>query len=78
MAQSARVRRPVDAEPPLDPHAVQRAYLAERAKRRARVDRQRARKRAAIRFFVTLALLVGLCVFLALTVWQELQRLFGL
>ena len=77
MAQPARSRRLAE-EPPLDPLAVQRAYRAERAKRRARLDRQRARRRAAVRFFVTLALLLGLSVFLALTVWQQIQRLFGL
>jgi len=31
-----------------------------------------------VRFAVTLALLVFVCVVLTLTVWAEIQRLFGL
>lgn len=78
MAQPARKRRRAEDAAPVDPLAVQRAYRLERAKRHARLERQRARRRAGVRFFVMLALLLGLSVFLALTVWQEIQRLFGL
>jgi hypothetical protein len=53
MAQAAR-RQHAHEPPPVDPTAIDRAYRLERAKRRARVERQRARRRAAIRFFVTL------------------------
>lgn len=76
MAQPAR-RRPSEA-PPLDPLAVERAYRLERAKRRARVERDRARRRAGLRFMVVLLVLLALAVFLGATAWQQIQRLFGL
>lgn len=77
MAEPAR-RRSADDAPPIDPGAIDRAYRLERAKRRARIERTRARRRAAVRFFGVLALLIALSVFLTLTIWQQIQRLFGL
>ncbi len=77
MAQPARSRSLAGDDPPLDPLAVDRAYRLERKKRRARLERERARKRAAVRFAFALALLVGLTIFLSLTVWQQVERLFG-
>jgi hypothetical protein len=68
---------PVDA-PPLEPGAVDRAYLQEKARRRARVERSRERRRAAIRFWIVLLALLALAVLLMLTTWREVERLFGL
>ncbi|MGH3131563.1 MAG: hypothetical protein ACRDNX_12150 [Gaiellaceae bacterium] len=78
MAQAARSKRAQQDAPPVDPFAVERAYRLERAKRRARLARTQARRRAGFRFFVVLMVLLGLSVFLSLTIWQEIQRLFGL
>jgi hypothetical protein len=69
---------PADDELPIDPRAVGRAYRLERAKRRAREERQRERRLAALRFAVVVFVLLAACVFLSLTVWQEIERLFGL
>jgi hypothetical protein len=77
MAQPARTRRG-DAPPPVDPLAVQRAYRQERAKRRARVERARERRLAAFRFVSVLLLLVTLAALLVLTVWNQVEDLFGL
>jgi hypothetical protein len=77
MAQAARRHHAQDA-PPVDPHAVDRAYRVERAKRRARVERHRARRRAGIRFFVTIVLLLALSLAFAVVVWRQVQSLFGL
>jgi hypothetical protein len=67
------------AEPPTDPSdAIQWAYRFHRTKRRLRVERRRATQLAGLRFAVTLALLVFVFVVLSLTVWAEIQRLFGL
>jgi hypothetical protein len=76
MAQAAR--RQAHEPPPVDPHAIDRAYRLERAKRRARLERQRARRHAAIRFFVTIVLLLALSVALVVVVWRQVQSLFGL
>jgi len=68
---------PTDA-PPLDPDAVRRSYHLHRARRRARIEHRRRTKRAGARFWIVLVVLVGACVFLALTTWHEVGRLFGL
>jgi cell division septal protein FtsQ len=78
MAQAARRQPAHDEAPPVDPHAVDRAYRLERAKRRARMERQRASRRAGIRFAVTLLLLLALSIALVVLIWQQVQRLFGL
>ena len=65
--------------PPVDPSAaIRSAYSFHRAKRRVRHERQRQTRQAGLRFAVTLALLVFIAVVLSLTVWNEVQRLFGL
>jgi hypothetical protein len=63
---------------PIDPSAVDRAYLQERARRRARIERSRARRRAGLRFWLVLLGLVAVSVLLTLTIWREVERLFGL
>ena len=68
---------PIDAIP-FDPIAVDRAYLQERARRRARVERTRARRRAGLRFWLVLLGLLAVSVLLTLTIWREVERLFGL
>jgi cell division protein FtsB len=57
---------------------VTRAYRLERAKRRARHERDRARRRASLRFLGVLLVLLTLAVVLGATAWQQIQRLFGL
>ena len=65
--------------PPVDTsEAVRWAYRFHRTKRRLRVERRRAAQFAGLRFAFTLALLVFVFVVLSLTVWAEVQRLFGL
>jgi hypothetical protein len=77
MAQPAR-RVAAPEEPPVDPEAIDRAYHYHRARRNARRRRKRETSRARLRFVVTLALLIGLAVFLLLTIWHEVQKVFGL
>jgi hypothetical protein len=70
---------PAEPEPPLDTSdAIRSAYRFHRTKRRLHDERRRAARLAGVRFAVTLALLVFVCVVLSLTVWAEVQRLFGL
>jgi hypothetical protein len=64
--------------PPIDPEAIEDAYRYHRARRRARVERRRTSRRAGLRFWVVLLLLVAASVVLALTMWREVERLFGL
>ena len=78
MAEPARRRVVGEESPPIDPDAVDRAYHVHRARRRARLERNRNLRRASLRFWTFLAILVALTVYLGLTVWHEIQRLFGL
>ena len=78
MAEPAMDSRAGDDAPPFDPVAVDRAYLQERARRRARIERSRAKRRASLRFWLVLLVLVAVSVLLTLTIWREVERLFGL
>jgi len=70
--------KPAEAPPVDAAEAIRWAYRFHRTKRRLRVERRRAAQLAGLRFAVTLALLVFVFVVLSLTVWAEVQRLFGL
>ena len=80
MAQPARQSPEHDVDPPLplDPQAVRQAYRRQRLLRKARKERIRQRRLAALRFGLFLALLLGMSLFLTLTAWHEVQRLFGI
>lgn len=78
MAEPARRITPVPDEPPVDPEAIDRAYRLHRAKRRIRVERSRERARARLRFLAVVVLLIVAVVVLLLTLWHEVQSVFGL
>jgi hypothetical protein len=65
-------------DPPLDPEAVRRSYLEHRHRRRARERRQREQRWASVRFWVVLALVLGVTIVLAARTLGELERVFGL
>jgi len=78
VAQPAEERRAVgDDVPSYDPTAIQRAYARERARRHARTARRHDARSSNARFWVVLAFLVFLTVFIALTAWHEIQTTFG-
>lgn len=78
MAEPAAHPRAGDEVPPFDPVAVDRAYLQERARRRARIERSRSQRRAAVRFWLVLLGLIAVSIVLTLTIWREIGRLFGI
>lgn len=78
MAEPAQRRRPRAETPPLDPHAVDRAYHFYRAKRYAKVQHRRATRMARLRFWAVLGLLLLACLVVAVTVWDEIAKLFGI
>jgi hypothetical protein len=63
--------------PPLDPQAIERAYRLHRARRRARVERRREKRRAGLRFWLVVLVLIAASVTLGVLIVQEVQRLFG-
>jgi hypothetical protein len=81
MAQPAR-RLPAAPEDsrdaPVDSGAVTRAYRLERAKRRARARHEEERRLAQLRFWIVVAALAAGVSLLSLTIWNEIERLFGL
>jgi hypothetical protein len=67
-----------DEAPPLDPHAVERAYRFHRARRAARERHQRERRTADLRFWFVLAIVLVIAAFLASRTLGEIEQLFGL
>lgn len=78
MAQPARRALVAPDEPPLDPAAIDRAYRRYRAKRRAQAAHSRELARARLRFLVAILVLIALAIVLMLTLWHEIQHVFGL
>jgi hypothetical protein len=76
--QKGLERTAPDEAPPIDPDAIEDAYRYHRARRRARVEHHRSLRRAGLRFWVVLLLLVVASVALVVTVWGQVQQLFGL
>jgi hypothetical protein len=71
-------RRPSEDPPEVDPAAVDRAYRFYRERRRAKVRHTRELRRARLRFWVVLLLLLGLAVYFSARVWSQIEQLFGL
>ena len=62
----------------LDPIAVQRNYRRQRIKRRAREERAYEENLARLRFWLALTAVIATSIGLALVIWNQIQRLFGL
>jgi hypothetical protein len=78
-AMAASAPRRADADPPrVDSAAIERRIARQRAKRHARIEHERERRRARKRYWVLLAALLFYALFLSLTVWDQIQALFGL
>jgi hypothetical protein len=67
-----------DSDIPLDPHAIERRYRLERARRRARVRHKQEHTLAGVRFYAVLCVLVAIALSLLVLIWDEVGRLFGL
>ena len=64
--------------PVVDHEQVQQTVRLHRARRKARIEHRKRTKRAGIRFWVVLVALLVASVVLSVTVWHEIQHLFGL
>jgi hypothetical protein len=78
MAATAPRRDERQEAPPVDPVAVPRRLATERARRAAREDHEISVKRAQIRFWLLIGVLVFAGAILTLTIWDQIQSLFGL
>ena len=78
MAEPAQRQVASPDEPPVDPTAIDRAYRAHRARRRAQLERCREQARARLRFAIATLVLVAFVVTLLVLLWREVQSVFGL
>ncbi len=62
----------------LNPTAVSHAYRRQRARRHAREQRARDRQLASLRFWLAVTIVISASVALAIVIWQQIHRLFGL
>ncbi len=67
-----------DDVPVVDHKAVRDTVRLHRARRKARIEHRKRTRRAGIRFWLVLLLLLVASVVLLVTVWHEIQHLFGL
>jgi len=78
MAEPAQRQQARADAPPVDPHAVDRAYRFYRAQRHAKVEHRRAARMAHVRCWAFLGILLHACAVVAVTVWGEVARIFGI
>jgi hypothetical protein len=78
MAQPARTRPGREPPPIFDPAAIDRAYRFHRARRHARLERRRETRLARLRFWLMLGALLLACLVVVVTIWVEIEHLFGL
>ena len=62
----------------MDHEAVRDTVRFHRARRKARIEHRKRTRRAGVRFWVVLVLLVVVSIVLSVTIWNEIQDLFGL
>ena len=66
------------APPQDDPGAVRRRVVQHRRKRIARIEYRREQKWARRRFWILVGTLVLVAVFLSVTIWEQVQSMFGI
>ena len=67
-----------DDVPLVDHEAVRDTVRLHRARRKARTEYRKRTRRAGMRFWLVLIVLLVASVALSVTIWHEVQRLFGL
>ena len=67
-----------DDVPLVDHEAVRDTVRLHRARRKARTEHRKRTRRAGMRFWLVLIVLLVASVALSVTIWHEIQRLFGL
>lgn len=78
MAETAPRRQPLQDDPPTDPNAVGEAYRFHRARRRAHVRHRQERRKAGLRYYLVLLLLLVGTLVIAVTIWSQVRKAFGI
>ena len=73
-------RRPDSADPPpiADPLELHQEFRRHRRKRLVRIEQRLETKRATRRFWILVASLLVLALFLSVTIWEQIQSMFGI
>ncbi len=66
------------APPQQDSRAVRRRVVQHRRKRIARIEYRREQKWARRRFWILVGTLLLVAVFLSVTIWEQVQSMFGI
>ncbi len=77
MAQAATKPPSEGTEPPLDPDAVAKAFIRERARRVAREKHLEEQRKARIRYWIVIVALFFAAVILTASIWDQVKTLFG-
>lgn len=81
-AMAATAPRPIRHEepaPPLDdPQAVRRSVVRHRRRRVARIEYRREQKWTRRRFWILIGTLLVVAIFLSVTIWEQIQSMFGI
>jgi hypothetical protein len=72
-ARSEQITPPID-----DPFVVHREFRRHRRKRLARIEQRLEVKRAKRRFWILVGALFMLALFLGVTIWEQIQSVFGI
>jgi len=78
MAQTAPRPQPLAEDPPTDPNAIPQAYRFHRARRRARIRHNQERRKAGLRYYVVLCMLLIGTLVIAVTIWNQVRKAFGI
>jgi hypothetical protein len=76
--QQGRSQAELDEPPAFDRVAIDRAYRYHRARRLARIQQRRESRFARLRFWSVVCGLLLICLVIGVTIWDQVQRLFGL
>jgi hypothetical protein len=78
MAESVKTVPEREDPPDFDLAAVDRRVRYHRARRVARIQRARDVRYARLRFWFVVCGLLLVCLVIAVTIWDQVQQLFGL
>lgn len=67
-----------DLPPVHDPAGVRVAFRHHRRRRLARIEHRREIRRAGRRFWILAVALLALASFLGVTIWEQIQAMFGI
>jgi hypothetical protein len=78
VAKTVPSPQPLEEDPPTDPNAIGEAYRFHRARRRARVRHRQERRKAGLRYYVVLLMLLLGTLVIAVTIWSQVRKVFGI